>query len=302
MKPHVLISGGTGLIGSHLTQLLLHKGYQVSFLSRQYRSLSGIEIIRWDPDNNWIEDINIKGPLAIVNLAGENLSTKLWSDEQKKVILNSRVNSLKMIQKIVKEKKDQVVRVVSASAIGYYGTFNSEEIFSEEAEPGTDFLANVCINWEDAVKQIELEGVSTARVRVGVVLSDQGGAFKAIRDSMRTGFALPLGSGKQWIPWVHIKDITQIFEFLLEHTDLTGAFNGVAPAENNNLDLTRAIARARKKILFPIGIPAFLLKMVLGEMAVISLYGSRVSSDKIQSAGYNFQYTELQEAVNSLSK
>lgn len=299
MKPHVLISGGTGLIGSHLAQMLVSMNYKVSFLTRQYRSLTGLEVIRWDPMNQWIDNIDIKGQIAIINLAGENLSAKTWTSEQKEIILSSRVNSLKLIKRITEEKKEQVVRLISTSAIGYYGTFNSDQIFKEDDEPGSDFLANTCVAWENAIKDIAKTGISTAWLRTGVVLSDKGGAMKAIKDSMRTGLTMHLGSGKQWVPWIHIRDLINAFEFLLKLPKLEGPYNAVAPAENNNIDLTKAIAKTKNKKVLPIGVPSFFLKMILGEMSCISLYGSRVSSKKISEAGFSFQYSDLNSAIMS---
>jgi len=299
MKPHVLISGGTGLIGSHLAQMLISMKYKVTFLTRQYRSLTGIEVIRWDPNNQWLDTIDIKGPIAIINLAGENLSARAWTPEQKKAILSSRVNSLKLIKRITEEKKDQIVRVLSTSAIGYYGTFNSKQIFSEDDDPGSDFLAKTCVAWEDSIKEISDSGISTAWLRTGVVMSDKGGSMKAIMDSMRTGFSMPLGSGKQWVPWIHIRDLIKAFEFLLKSTELVGPYNAVAPSEDTNMDLTKAIAKTRNKKVLPIGVPDFFLKMILGEMASLSLYGSRVSPKRIIEAGFNFQFSSLPDALQS---
>lgn len=299
MKPHILISGGTGLIGSHLAQLLIYRGYSVSFLTRQYRSLTGIDVIRWDPEKQWIDNINIKDPIAIINLSGENLTAKAWTAEQKEIIINSRVNSLRLIKSLVEKRTNQVVRIISTSAIGYYGTYTSGEIISEESQSGTDFLAKTCVEWERSIKEIAELGVPTAWVRTGVVLSDKGGAMKAIKDSMRAGLAIPLGSGNQWVSWIHIRDLVRLFEFLLEESDLSGVFNGVAPASDTNKSLTRALAKVYKKTFIPIGLPAFILKMILGEMASISLYGSRVSADKITNAGFRFQYNNLESAIMS---
>lgn len=299
MKPHVLISGGTGLIGSHLSQLLISKGYQVTLLSRQLRSLTGLTVIRWDPEKKSVADFQLNGPIAIINLAGENLSAKPWTDKQKRLIVKSRTDSLDLIQQIVRDKKDQIVQVISTSAIGYYGTYTSSAIFEEHHSPGEDFLAKTCVKWEESIHEIARLDVPASWVRTGVVLSNMGGALKAIMGSMRTGFALPLGSGKQWVPWIHIRDIIGIYAFLLEHPEMTGGYNGVAPAFHSNKDLTRTIARVKKKIFLPLGVPGFLLHLILGEMASISLHGSRVSAKKIQNAGYQFQYTDLEEAIRS---
>ncbi len=299
MKPHVIISGGSGLIGLHLTQMLQTMEYPVTLLTRQYRSLTGIDIIRWDPEKNWCEDFNIKGDIAFINLAGENLSAKNWTPEQKEKILNSRTSSLKLLKTIVESKKDQVVRFVSTSAIGYYGTYTSENIFTEESEPGDDFLAKVCVEWEKAIIEIAQTGVSTAWLRTGVVLSDKGGALKAIIDSMRTGLSVPLGSGKQWVPWIHIRDLIRIFEFLLSKPEIQGVYNAVSPSYATNRDLTKAISKVKNKRFLPIGVPALFLKLILGEMASISLYGSRVSAQRIQDKGFKFNFPELEEAIRS---
>lgn len=300
-KPHILIAGGTGLIGSHLSRLLLHHGYQVTLLSRQLRSLTGLDVIRWNPDNLTVDPIPIEGELAIVNLAGENLSSARWDESRKKQIIESRTNSLKLIKQIVRDRGNQVTRVVSASAIGYYGTFNSEQVLDEASQPGSDFLAQTCLEWENAILDIMQTGVPTAWIRTGVVLSREGGALQAILGSTRTGFAIPLGSGNQWIPWIHVDDIIRMFQFLLENPELKGAYNGVAPVESRNRDLMKAIARVHKKIYLPVGIPAFLIRWILGEMAVISLYGSRISPQKILDAGFSFQHIFLEDAVRSFT-
>ncbi len=302
MKPHILISGGTGLVGSHLAQMLIHHGYQISFLSRQYRSLTGIETIRWNPEEQWIAEFDMKDPLVIINLAGENLSAGAWTPEQKKKILNSRVDSVNLIKKLVEQKKDQITRVISTSAIGYYGTYTSNEVFEEENPSGSDFLADTCMKWEKAIQTIADTGVSTACIRTGVVLSNMGGALKAMQESMRLGLALPLGSGAQWVPWIHVRDLIRIFEFLIDKPQIQGVYNAVSPAEDTNRSLTKAIAKVRKKVFVPIGVPAFILKMILGEMAVISLHGSRVSSEKIQKTGFRFQHTEIESALRSFQQ
>ena len=299
MKPHVIISGGTGLIGSHLTALLIAKGYRVSLLSRQIRSLTGVDLIRWDPVNQTVDDFEIQGDIAIINLAGENLTADKWDEHQKKIILSSRTNSLKLLGHIIDQKKSQISRFVSTSAIGYYGTVTSDTIYSEDSKPGNDFLAQTCIEWEGAIQKIARTGVSTSWIRTGVVLSDKGGALRAILGSTRSGFSIPLGSGKQWMPWIHIRDLIRMFEFLLENPEITGVFNGVAPAEDTNRDLMKAIAKAKKKIYLPVGIPEFLIKSVLGEMASISLYGSRVSAEKILGTGFQFHYTQIEQAIKS---
>lgn len=302
MKPHILISGGTGLIGSHLAQLLAYQGYKISFLSRQYRSMTGIDVIRWDPEKQWIDNLEIDGPIAIINLAGENLSSKSWTKEQKKIISSSRIDSLKLIKSLIESRKDQVTRFISTSAIGYYGTYTSKQIFTEEDDPGTDFLAKTCTEWEQSIQDIADIGISTSWFRTGVVLSNKGGALKAIQDSMRIGLAIPLGSGNQWVPWIHIRDLIRIFEFMLVNDHLEGVYNVVSPSQDTNRDLTKAIAQIKSKKFISIGLPGFILKMVLGEMASISLYGSRVSPEKIQKAGYHFQFSNLEIALKSFEQ
>lgn len=299
MHKNVLITGASGLIGTRLTDLLLQKGYQVSHLSRSSGS-GAIPIYQWDVNEGVIASEAIQETNAIVHLAGAGIADKRWSASRKKEILESRTKSSELLYQTLKQNKHNVKTVVSASAIGIYGEAGSEKIFTEEDLPANDFLANVVKQWEDSVSQIESLGIRVVKIRIGILLSEKGGALAEMLKPVKWCIGSPLGSGKQLMSWIHIDDVCQIFIKAIEDQSMQGTYNAVTPTPTTNKGMTVAIAKALDKPLWAPNVPGFILRLVLGKMSDLVLKGSAVSSAKIQRTGFKFKYTHLKDALGHL--
>ncbi len=300
MKLKVLISGGTGLVGRAITDLLLKKDYEVAVLSRQ-KSPEGVKSFYWDYEKNEIEQKAIEYADVIIHLAGENISSKKWSVAQKKKIIASRVQTTELLKSAIDRSKSKPKAFLSASAIGYYGSLTSEQVFSEEDQSGNDFLAETVVKWEESVRPIQEKGIPTAALRIGVVMSKKGGALPKMLMPVKFGVGSALGSGKQWVPWISLNDLAHMFVFVLEQKLLKGPsnkmqiFNAVSPYHITNAQLMKQLAKALKRPYFFPAVPAFVFKWMFGEMAVILLEGSRVSSEKILKEGFEFKDLEIRD-------
>ncbi|HEY5691724.1 MAG TPA: TIGR01777 family oxidoreductase [Cyclobacteriaceae bacterium] len=299
MPKNILITGASGLLGTRLTELLLQKVYQVSHLSRS-KSEGPIPTFTWNVAEQEIESEALDQKDAIIHLAGAGIADKRWTVKRKKEILDSRVKSTELLFEALKREKHQVKTFVSASAIGIYGFAGSEIVFDEDSEPADDFLAAVVKEWETAVDKIESLGIRVVKIRIGILLSEQGGALKEMMQPIKWGVGSPLGSGKQFLSWIHIDDVCQMFMKAIEDELMHGGYNAVGPNPATNKELTIALAKVLKKPLLLPNVPSFILKIVLGEMADLVLKGSKVSSDKIQKAGHKFLFPKLEEALRDL--
>lgn len=295
----ILITGGTGLIGTRLTQLLQEKGHEVAYLSRSKREDSVITYYQWNVSEGFIEEGAIETADYIIHLAGANVADKRWTKQRKQVIMDSRTKTTSLLAKKLTELDHQVKGFISATAVGIYG-FTGERMAFEDSRHGSDFLASVCDKWEAEVDQIAETDLRTVKVRVGVVLSEEAGALYEIAKPIRKYAGAPLGSGKQYIPWIHIDDICRIFIHALENEDMKGAYNGVAPNPVTNAELTHIVAEVLDKPLFLPNVPKFAIEMMFGEMAEIVLKGSKVSCKKIKEAGFDFKFSEPKAAVQDL--
>jgi len=299
----ILITGGSGLIGKELSRKMAEKDYEIRILGRKKNNMenSRFKYYQWDIDNEIIDSKCLEQIDYIVHLAGENISEKSWSKQQKIIIENSRVKSAQLLFNACQKNDIWPKAFISTSAIGYYGTFTSEKILNEESPVGQDFLARVCEKWEQVADLFANNGIRTVKIRTGVVLSRDGGAYKKIAQTAQKGISSAIGSGNQYIPWIHIDDIVNIFEKAIEDPTMSGIYNGVAPQHITNKEFTKEIANSLKKpFRFP-KVPSFVLKTIYGEMSSIILEGTRVSSEKIQQSGFRFKYAGLQDALNELS-
>lgn len=295
----VLITGGTGLVGKSLKKMLEERGYDVRILSR---SKKGEGIYFWDWEKGEIDIESLKGTDSIIHLAGANIGEKRWSKERKRLIIESRVKTLELIYDRLREIDSKPSALISASAVGYYGSITSDKIFRENDEPGKDFLAHVCRLWEEEALKFSHLGVRVVRIRTGVVLSKKGGALERFKGQAKLGALFPLGSGKQFFPWIHIEDLCRIYIRALEDEGMEGAYNAVAPEYVTQKEFLKALSKIIKKPFFPIGVPSFLIKLIFGEMADFIIKGSRVSSEKIISSGFEFKFKNLKEALEDLFK
>lgn len=296
----ILITGGTGMVGSYLCKKLKEKGHEVAILSRKGNKEGEITSYTWNLEKNEIDGEAIDWADGIIHLAGANIGEKRWSESRKKLIIDSRVKTGELIFNKLKEQNKKLECFISASAIGYYGAISVDKIFTETDPPGNDFLGETCRKWEEmADKFIDL-GIRTVKLRTGVVLSQKGGALARMMNPVKLGFGSALGSGKQYLPWIHIDDLCNIYIKAIEDNQMNGAYNAVAPDHKTNKEFTRILASILQKPFWFPNIPAFILRIIFGKMAKLFLEGSKVSSDKILEAGYQFNFPNLETALNQL--
>lgn len=287
----ILITGGTGLVGTKLTKLLIEKNHEVVILSR---NPSQKNEFKWDIANNFIDEKAFENIDFIIHLAGAGIADERWSNERKKELIDSRVQSANLLFENIKKLKIPLKGFISASGIGYYGAVTSENIFDETSKPGNDFLAEICKKWEAAALQFEKEKIPVTILRTGVVLSSTGGAL----EKMKTPIVTPLGSGKQYLPWIHMDDLCEMYLKAVEN-NLHGIFNAVAPEFHTSYSFSKTLAKSIQKPFVGIPVPSFLLKIMFGEMAIILLEGSKISAKKIEKNGFSFRFKTLEKALDS---
>lgn len=297
---NILIVGGSGLIGSRLSQILINNGYQVSHLSRN-PDKSKYPAFKWDLTTNYIDANCLNNVNAIINLAGAGVTDKKWSDAYKQEIYNSRINSTKLLYNLVRTTPNKVSTYISASAIGIYGLFRPEPTFETDAL-GTDFLADVCKDWEAEANNFNQLNIRTSIVRIGIVLAKDGGFVKQVAAPAKFGLGAALGNGKMVTSWIHIDDLCYIFMHLLLHKNLEGVFNGVAPNPVTNKQITKAICNVLIKPCFLPNVPEFAIKLAFGETASIILSSLNASANKILKADFIFKFNNAEEALNDILK
>jgi uncharacterized protein (TIGR01777 family) len=295
----VLITGGTGLIGSRVAAMLGQKGHEVRLLSRSRPPYT------WDPEHGQITDRALDGVDAVVHLAGENIAGR-WTQEKKAAIVESRRRAAELLVQAVGKSGRRPV-IVCASAIGFYGDRGSE-LLTEDAAPGKGFLAETTGLWEESLKKLGAAASRSVILRIGVVLDKHLGALPKMVQPVRMFAGAPLGSGRQYMSWIHIEDLARIICLAIDRTfespglktDLSGVFNAVAPAPVSNREMTQSIARTIHRPAFLPAVPEFVLKTLLGDMSALVLESARVSSGKIESAGFSFRYTDINSALLDL--
>jgi hypothetical protein len=293
----VLITGGGGLIGKHLSSILTEAGYKVSHLSRNFKKPGDKSVFMWDPGKKLIDPSSFDGIDFIIHLAGANLGDKRWTLRRKEEIIRSRTDSARFLHKIITDRGISLNAFISASATGIYGSETSPEIFVEDDPPSEDFLGSVCRQWEESADLFSDSGIRTVKIRTAVVLAKNDGALSKLMMPGKFGFLIKTGNGRQYIPWIHVNDLCNIYLKALEDSSLTGAFNAVAPQHVTHNDFMETLGTVIKRPVLGIGAPDFIVRAVLGEMSDMILKGSRVSSGKIVSAGFRFRYGTLKEAL-----
>ena len=296
---HILITGGTGLIGRLITDELLNRGYSVSHLSRKPGNIPKVKTFLWDVHKGDIDEHCLEDVGTVIHLAGENIADKRWTDKRKKEIIDSRTRSINLIYQLIQSKPNQVNTIISASAIGYYSD-RGDELLTEDSLPNNDFMAECCIEWEKAVDKGKELGLRILKFRTGVVLNKNEGALLEMAKPIKLGFGAPLGSGKQWIPWVHWQDVVNMYLQAIEKINLSGVYNMVAPNPVTNKQFTKALAKQLHRPVWPINIPAFVFRLLMGEMSTIVLGSTRVSAEKIEKDGFVFKYPELTGALMAI--
>ncbi|MGB1248036.1 MAG: TIGR01777 family oxidoreductase [Chitinophagales bacterium] len=291
----ILITGGSGPVGNQLTSMLIQLGYEVAHLSTRKNAKHPIaKVFHWDIEQQHIDTDCLENTIAIIHLAGASVAGKRWSDTHKKTIYDSRILSTKLLHDTLKSNKHKVQQFISTSATGYYGV-NTAGILTEDSKNGNDFLAKVCRDWEKEAQVIESLEISTSIVRIGIVLSKNGGALKEMMQTFPF-FGATIGNGQQIYPWIHIDDLCQIFIHLIKNK-IEGTFNATAPKPVSQ----KAIIKAVKKEKYPIApilpTPLFILNIVLGEMTAVVAGSQNCSSKKIQEHGFEFEYPTIEKAI-----
>jgi uncharacterized protein len=298
----VLITGGTGLIGRALTKKLLDQGHQVQYLSRKSDPNARVPLFKWDIDRQQIDMKAFEGVEAIIHLAGAGIAEARWTAARKAEILHSRVNSTKLLTEAISQMNPKPKVFVGSSAVGFYGATTSSKIYNESDAVHKDFLGNTCLKWEQSYSDIRALGIRTVIIRIGIVLSSEGGALERMAQPVKWGIGSALGSGKQFVPWIHVNDIAGVFFHALSNVSLNGVYNGVADEAATNKQLTAQIAKTLNRPFFMPSVPAFIMRLVFGEMAQAFLEGSRVDNQKIKQTGYVFQFSTLKAALDDLFK
>jgi len=304
MPETILITGGTGLVGTRLTEMLLEKGYKVKYLSRNPKKTDEIPAFKWDVKTQEIDPKALTDVDAIVHLAGAGVADEKWTKARKKVILESRTKSTELLNKALRENDHNVSTLVSASAIGYYGYDSGGVWKKEDSRFGDDFLATVTKEWEAKVDELAKAntGLRVSKLRIGIVLSEKGGALKEIAKPIKMYAGALLGNGQQFMSWIHIDDLCRMFIHAIENKQVEGVYNAVAPNPITNKEMTKTIAKILGKPLILPNVPGFALKLIIGEMASMVLGGSKISCEKIQEAGFQYKFDDVKLAINDLLK
>lgn len=303
MKINILLSGGSGFVGKHLTNLLLSKGYSVSILSRNSKqNTSDISYYLWNVSNNYIDEDSVLNADFIIHLAGENIAEKRWTKKRKAEIINSREQSTQLLYSVLKKNGKKLDAFVSASGVGIYGAINGDEICTENTQAENDFLGCTCQKWEASVDTIQDLGIRTVKIRTGLVLGKDDGFLKQLVPIFKYKLGSALGSGKQYMPWIHIDDLCGIYLEAIVNQKMNGAYNAAINDTTTNTTFSKTLAKIFGYSIWLPNVPAFLIKIGLGEMSKIILTGRRISSDKIKKLGFQFKFENLENALRDCLK
>ncbi len=300
----VLLTGGTGFIGRALVQTFLQAGYRVTVFtrypaSRRRRMPPEVQLAPWKPDPEalrpWLEQAD-----AVVNLVGANIAAGRWTQKRKAELYNSRVQAGRVLSQAWEKASPRPRVLLQMSAVGYYGN-RGEEILTEESPPGTDFLARLCVDWEAATQPVEALGTRRVVMRTGIVLGRGGGALPLMALPVRLGLGGPLGDGRHYMPWIHLQDVVGAMRFFLEREETQGVYNLTAPHPVTNEEFVRTLARVLRRPAF-FRVPAWVLRLVLGELAEALLASQRAIPARLLRAGYAFSFQHLEPALRDLLK
>lgn len=301
MPMKIFIAGGTGFIGSHLIRKFLAEGHEVTALARSPQRIGrlpqDVNIITGSPVRKGDWQQRVAGHQIIINLAGQNIFTR-WTKGNKKLIRDSRIYATRNIVEALPRQPNQAVTLINCSAAGYFG-FCGDEEKTEEAQPGSDFLARVCVEWEDEAAKGEKAGVRVLTTRFGVVLGPHGGALAKMLPAFKLGIAGRLGTGRQWFPWIHIEDLVAAIAFLIAHEEIRGPVNVCAPNPVRNKEFTNILGKIlHRPTILPV--PALLARLVLGELSSVVLEGNRMVPEKLKTHGFVFKFPDLTSALRDI--
>ena len=295
----ILIAGGTGFVGKKLIPFLVEKGYSIHVLTRKpsANSSKNIRFFQWEIERQYIDKKAFEGVEILINLTGANIGEKRWTEQRKKEIIDSRINSIDILYQYISENKFNINTFISSSAVGFYGAVTTDKTFVETSENGNDFLASVCQKWEDAALKFNDLGIRTIILRKGVILGKEGGMVKKLSPLAKLGINVSLGSGKQYLPWIDIRDLLRLYEFILSNAQLNGIYNAVATDQITMNNFSKALLKSFGKKSFLPNAPAFVIRLLFGEMAVMLLEGSKVSNEKLKTTGFSFEFDTIGKSL-----
>jgi len=296
----ILITGGTGLVGMHLSRMLHNKGHEVIHLSRKENLQAEFLAYRWDIDGDFVDVEALQQADHIIHLAGASVVGKRWTARQKQNILDSRVKSLELIAHQIQSSGASIQSFISASAIGYYGN-TGDQIITEQSPAGdSGFLVESCELWEQAVENVTALGIRTVRMRIGIVLSTVDGALPKILLSFKANAGTWFADGSQYYAWIHIDDVARMFVKAIEDDTLQGVYNATSPNPVTNKKFIKILAKALDKKALLLPTPAFAMRLAMGEMADTVLHGSRVIPQRMKEAGFEFKFDDLETAFRDV--
>jgi uncharacterized protein (TIGR01777 family) len=295
----ILIAGGTGFVGKQLINFLVGKGYFIHVLTRKpsANSIENICFFQWDIERQYINKKAFEGVEILINLTGANIGEKRWTNDRKKEIIDSRIKSISLLYQYISENKFNINTFILSSAVGFYGAVTTEKTFAETSERGNDFLASVCQKWENAALKFNDLGVRTVILRKGVILGKDGGMVKKLSPLAKLGINVSLGSGEQYLPWIDIRDLVKLYNFILSNAQLNGIYNAVATEQMTMNDFSKALLKSFGKKSFLPNAPAFVIRLLFGEMAVMLLEGSKVSNEKLKNTGFYFEFDTIERSL-----
>lgn len=302
MAKNILIAGATGLVGEQLISKLLIDGYQVSILSRKPNKEGvnpQVKVYLWDVYQQIIDYNALNGIDTIINLTGEGIADKPWTEERKQQIIDSRVKAAALIFSAIKETNANIESYISASAVGIYGD-RGDEILEEDSLPGTGFMPQCCLEWEKAADQGIALGIRVVKIRIGIVLSKKGGALATMEKPVKYFAGTALGSGQQWMPWIHLDDLVNLFVKAVEDQNMFDAYNASAPSPVTNKTFTKKLGKILHRPTWPFNVPKFVLRALLGEMSILPLISTNTSAQKILNTGFQFRYLNLEDALKAI--
>lgn len=294
----ILIAGGTGLIGTRLSEKLRERGYEVRHLSRTRNVSADFPAYKWNVGTGFIEDDALVGNPAVINLAGASIIDKKWTDKRKKMLIQSRVDSAAVFARYIIEGDFLPPSYISASAIGFYGHRPHDGLLKENAGRGEGFLADCTVAWEKAISQLAKLDIRTVGLRLGVVLTTKGGALAKMMTPYRWGVGNWFGEG--YYSWIHIDDVCDMFIHALEHSEMSGFYNAVSPHSCTRKEMAYAIQKAKGKNNMMVNVPPSIIRGLLGERSAVMLESARVSAEKIEQTGFSFSFPKIVGAMENI--
>ena len=293
---NIVIAGGSGMIGTRLSTELTGRGHQVTILSRTRK---GNGYAHWDPDKQEIDPAVLAQCEVLINLSGEGIADKRWTESRKEILRKSRTTPASFLARCLNTMPNKVDTVIQASAIGYYGD-SGEALVTEDKQPAEGFLGTTCAMWEAAASAFRTPSRRLVVLRIGIVLANEGGFLAETLKAKRAGVIPVFGSGKQFVSWIHISDITGFIRHTIEHPSVTGVYNLTAPQPVTSMDLASALKEVTASPAIIVKAPSFLLHLMLGSMADMLTEGQRVSSAKASASGYAFTFSDIRSALTNL--